>query len=377
MTCKACERSNGTSFCEPLMEDVFYQLEDLSRNEKRVAMVTLVATRGTSPKKEGAKMWVGESGHLLGSVTIGGCVDARVIEASEQALTSFEPQMLSMNLGEEDAWEGGFTCAGTIDILIEPVDLENPRNPLLNVYRTVGREVESGKCVVVATPLDRPATKLIVFYDGRVSGELGTPELDRGAREIARDLIRKRASRTIALDSEAASADVFFEVHGPAETLIVFGAGQVSMSLVSLAKNIGLRTIVVDGRPRFATKERFPDADDLLIGIPSEIARGLRYTSSTFVVLAAHDYKYDVPVLKIVLKTEVPYIGMLGSKRRGEAILKFLEESGVDRQSLNRVRVPTGLDIGAVSASEIALSILAEAVAVKTNRPGTPLKERR
>ena len=360
-----------------VMEDVFDQLENLSRNEKRVAMVTLVATRGTSPKKEGAKMWVGESGHLLGSVTIGGCVDARVIEASEQVLASFEPRMISMSLGEEDAWEGGFTCAGTIDILIEPVDFGNPKDPLRNIYHTVGREVESGKCVVIATPLKRPASKLIVYGDGRVSGALGAAELDRQAQEIAQELIRKRASRTVALDSGISSAEVFFEVHGPAETLIVFGAGHVSMPLVSLAKNLGLRTIVVDGRPRFATRERFPDADELLVGIPSEIARGLRYTLSTFVVLAAHDYKYDIPILKVVLSTEAAYIGMLGSRRRGEAILKFLGESGVDRQALDRVRVPTGLDIGAVSASEIALSILAEAVAVKTGRPGTPLRERR
>ena len=358
------------------MEEAFDQIENLARSEKRIAMVTLVATRGTSPKKEGAKMWVGEEGHLLGSVTIGGCVDARVIEASERALSSSEPQTLSMSLGEEDAWEGGFTCAGTIDILIEPMDLASPEDPLRRLYRTVRDEVERGRCVVVATPLDRPASKLIVYEDGRLSGALASAALDREAREIAQDLIQKRTSRTVTLDSGRSASDVFFEVHGPPQTLIVFGAGQVSMELARLAKNLGLKTIVVDGRPRFATRERFPDADDLLVGIPSEIARGLRYNSSTFVVLAAHDYKYDIPVLKVVLTTDVPYIGMLSSKRRGDAILKFLRESGVEARALERVRVPTGLDIGAVTASEIALSILAEAVAVKTNRPGTPLRER-
>jgi xanthine dehydrogenase accessory factor len=358
------------------MKDVIEQFENLARVEKRVAMVTLVATRGTSPKKEGAKMWVGEGGHLFGAVTIGGCVDARAIEASEQALASFQPQMLSMSLGEEDAWEGGFTCAGTIDILIEPVELANSEDRLCCLYRSIRDEVNAGKCVVMATPLDRPAYKLIVHDDGRVSGKLGAPELDRQAKEIAMELIRKRTSRTIALSSGRASSDVFFEVHGPPPTLIVFGAGHVSTALVSQARNLGLKTIVVDGRPRFATKERFPEADELLVGIPSEIARGLRYTSSTYVVLAAHDYKYDIPVLKVVLNTEAAYIGMLSSKRRGEAILGFLEESGVDRQALDRVRVPIGLDIGAITASEIALSILAEAVAVRTNRPGTPLKGR-
>ena len=147
------------------------------------------------------------------------------------------------------------------------------------------------------------------------------------------------------------------------------------MLLVSLAKELGFRTVVVDGRPRFATRERFPEADELLVGIPSEIAQTLAYNSSTFVVLAAHDYKYDIPVLKKVLKTEAAYVGMLGSKRRGQAILEFLKESGMTAEALDRVRVPVGLDIGAQTAAEIALSILAEAVAVKSGRRGTPMSE--
>src|SRR6185436_2796508 len=184
------------------------------------------------------------------------------------------------------------------------------------------------------------------------------------------------ASRTVALDSNQSFSKVFFEVHGPTPTLVVFGAGHVSMPLVSLAKALGLRTVVVDGRPRFATRERFPDADELLIGIPSEIARTLAYTSSTFVVLAAHDYKYDIPVLKVVLQTEAAYIGMLGSRRRGQAIMEFLKESGVEQLALDRIRVPMGLDIGAESAADIALAVLAEAMAVKANRPGTPVSRK-
>src|SRR5262249_22423971 len=207
-------------------------------------------------------------------------------------------------------------------------------------------------------------------------GTLGDPDIDREARIVALDLIQKRSSRAVALGEDERSTEVFFEVHEPAPTLVVFGAGHVSMALASLARQLGLKTIVVDGRPRFATRTRFPDVYELLVGIPSEIADTLNYTSSTFVVLAAHDYKYDIPVLKIVLKSDASYIGLLSSKRRGKAILKFLEESGVDPQALARVRVPTGLDIGATTAGEIALSILAEAVAVKNGNPGSPLRER-
>src|SRR5262249_11837674 len=159
---------------------------------------------------------------------------------------------------------------------------------------------------------------------------------------------------------------VFFEVHGPPPTLIVFGAGHVAMPLVDLAHDLGLKTVVVDGRPRFATQERFPNADRLLIGIPSEIAESLTYTSSTFVVLTAHDYKYDLPVLKVVLPLRPAYVGLLGSKRRGQAIKDFLRDDGVSQALLDQLHVPTGLDIGAETAAEIALSILAEAVALRS-----------
>ena len=358
------------------MEEVFDQINKLGKAEKRVAMATLVATRGTSPKKEGAKMWVGEQGRILGSVTIGGCIDAHVIEESEEALASFEPRILSIALGDEDAWEGGFTCAGTLQVMIEPIDLSDPKDRLITLYSLVHNEVKRGKRIVVATPLENTPSKLLIFEDGRVSGTLGHAALDLEARKKALTFVSNRTSCSVTLNTATSSTEVFFETHGPAPALIIFGAGPVSMHLVNLAREMGLKTVVVDGRPRFATRERFPLVDELLIGIPSEIAGTLEYTSSTFVVLTAHDYKYDIPVLKTVLKTDAAYIGLLGSKKRGQAILKFLKESGVDEQALNRVRVPTGLDIGAQTAAEIALSILAEAFAVKASRRGAPMSER-
>jgi xanthine dehydrogenase accessory factor len=349
------------------MEELFDDIEKLALAEKRVAMATLVATRGTSPKREGAKMWVGEEGRILGSVTIGGCVDARVIAESEQALSSFESRLVEMNLANEDAWEIGFSCAGDLDVLIEPVHVSN----LLELYRAVRTAVDRGKRAVIATALRETSRKLLIIEEDEASGSLGTPELDRKAQAIALELMRKRTSSTVSLGS----VPVFFEVHGPPLTLIVFGAGHVSMPLVSLAHDLGLKTIVVDGRPRFATRERFPDVDQLLIGIPSEIAETLAYTSSTFVVLTAHDYKYDLPVLKVVLPARPAYVGLLGSKRRGHAIKEFLRDGGMDPALLDQFHVPTGLDIGADTAAEIALSILAEAVAIKSGRSAAFLRD--
>src|SRR5262245_37793144 len=251
------------------MEEVFDQIEKIGKDEKRVAMATLVATRGTSPKKEGAKMWVSEQGRILGSVTIGGCVDAQVIEESEKALAGFESRLLSIALGEEDALEGGFTCAGTIQVMIEPLDLSDPEDRLIALYRLVEDETKNGRRVVVATPLKNPSSKLVVFHDGRVSGTLGDTELDREAREAALKFISGRTSGSVMLNTDLSPVEVFFEAHGPAPALILFGAGPVSMHLANLAREMGLRCVVIDGRPRFVTRERFPQADELLIGIPS------------------------------------------------------------------------------------------------------------
>jgi xanthine dehydrogenase accessory factor len=356
------------------MDELFDDIEKLAQAEKRVAMATLVATRGTSPKREGAKMWVGEEGRILGSVTIGGCVDARVITESEQALSSFQSRLVEMKLGTEDAWEIGFSCAGDLDVLIEPVDLTRGDN-VVEIYRTVRAAVDRGKRAVIATPLRDTLRKLLLVEDGESSGTLGTPELDREAQTIALQMMRRGTSSTVSLGTD--SSPVFFEVHGPPPTLIVFGASHVAMPLVSLAHALGLKTIVVDGRPRFATRERFPDVDQLLIGIPSEIAETLSYTSSTFVVLTAHDYKYDLPVLKITLPARPAYVGLLGSRRRGAAIKEFLREDGMDSELLDQIHVPTGLDIGAETAAEIALSILAETVALKSGRESPPAKAQR
>jgi len=344
------------------MEELFDDIERLAHAEKRVAMATLVATRGTSPKREGAKMWVGEEGRILGSVTIGGCVDARVIAESEQALSSFNSRLVEIKLGNEDAWEIGFSCAGDLDVFIEPVDLTRSDN-VFEVYRAVRNAVDHGKRVVLATSLKDSSRKLLIIEGGEISGSLGTVEFDREAQIVALELMRKGVSSTVSIGPD--SAPIFFETHGPPPTLIVFGASHVAMPLVSLAHDVGLKTIVVDGRPRFATRERFPDVDELLIGIPSEIAETLAYTSSTFVVLTAHDYKYDLPVLKVVLPARPAYVGLLGSKRRGAAIKEFLRDAGMDQSLLDQLHVPTGLDIGAETAAEIALSILAETVALK------------
>jgi len=357
------------------LQETFEQLEQLRTREKRAAMATLVATKGTTPKKEGAKMWVGDGGRILGSVTIGGCVDARVIAESEQVLNGGAPKLLTMSLGDEDAWDLGLTCGGTVEVLIEPVSLERDDDPVVRAYDAIRAESEEGRHSVAVVPLSGGSARLVVRADGSTVGTLGDAALDREATAQALEVMRHSTSRTIALET-GGTEQYFFELHGPATTLIIFGAGHVAMPLVTIARALGWKTIIIDGRERYATRERFPEADEIRIGMLSDIAEQLTYNASTFVVLVAHDYKFELPVLRVVLQQEPAYIGLLGNRRRGKAILDFLKDEGFDAETLARVHVPVGLDIGAQTAAEIALAIVAQAVAVRAQRPGASLRER-
>jgi xanthine dehydrogenase accessory factor len=353
--------------------ELFDHIDELRKTGGRVAVATLVNTHGTTPRKEGAKMVVGEAGKVLGSVTIGGCVDAQVIEEAEDVLTSMRPRLLEMNLGDEEAWEIGLTCGGTIEVFVEPLALDQTDDTAARFYDRVRDHAARGGVGAVVTRLDGDRGKLLVLDDGTIEGSLGERGVtDRFVAE-AQTAIAQGGSRTALLEGVRA----FVEVIAPPALLLVVGASHVAMPLTTLARTLGYRTVVIDGRPRFATRERFPDVDDLKIGIPSELITAYPLVCSTALVLVAHDYKYDLPVLRHALAKDVGYIGMLGSSRRGAAILKLLREEGVDEASLSRVRVPIGLDLGAKSAPEIALAVLAEIQAVRGGGTGLPMSEKK
>src|SRR5262245_52854132 len=188
----------------------------------RAAMATLIATEGSSPRATGSRMWVDEDGRIVGSVTIGGCVDARVIEASTRALEENEPALLSMALGDEDAWAIGMTCAGTIEVLVEPVA---PSDAISIALETVAAEVSEGRAAVVVAPLGGVACRLVVTQDGVLHGSLGDPRLDVAVACEAEELIGGGVSGV----REVGGHRLFFERHAPPLTLVIFGATHVAM----------------------------------------------------------------------------------------------------------------------------------------------------
>jgi len=349
------------------------RIGQLTQGRGKVAAATHVNTGGTTPRKEGAKMLVDEGGGILGSVTIGGCVDAQVMEEAADVLQTMRPRLLEMNLGDEEAWEIGLTCGGTIEVFVEPLTVGSDEASARFFEKARAHAARGGHGAIV-TRLDEPAgAKLLVLDDGTTEGTLGESFLDQRFLADTRAAIAQGTSRTLVLENVRA----FVEVFAPPALLIVVGASHVAMPLTELAHTLGYRTVVLDGRPRFATAERFPGVDELRVGIPSEMIRDYPLVASSALVLVAHDYKYDLPVLRHALDTPIGYVGMLGSARRGTTILKFLRDDGLDEAKLARVHVPIGLDIGARSAPEIALAILAEIQAVRAGGSGQPLSARR
>jgi xanthine dehydrogenase accessory factor len=313
------------------------------RDEPAVALATLISASGSSSKKIGAKMIVGQSGRIIGGVTIGGCVDAQVIEAADAVVAHGGQRLLAISLDDDEAWEIGLTCGGTLEVLITRVEPSSQTDPTVVAHRQALELLEAGDEAVIVTPLDTGGAPYTVRAT-TIDDEPLDAETGAGAG--------------------AGAGRTFVDRIAPPITLLIVGAGQIAMSLTGLARELDMRSVVVDGRERYATRARFPDADDIRVGIPSEIVAGCELNRRTAVVLLAHDYKYELPVLRHVLRQRVGYIGLLGSKKRGAAIRQMLAEEGITSDELARIHTPIGLDLGGKESGEVALAVLAEIVAV-------------
>lgn len=357
------------------MSELLEQFSHVKAAGRPAALATLVGAAGATPKKAGSTMWVAEDGSLLGSVTIGGCVDARVIERAENVIRSGVPELLRMTLGDEDAWALGLTCGGEVEVLVQRVDAGVADDPSVAAYRTAQSAYEAGRAAIVVAHLDQRRERLVIDENGAMTGTLGDSALDALARDIAaKRLAASQPSGIERISSDDREVALFFERLAPPETVVIYGATQVAMSLAVFTRELGMRTTIVDGRERMATHERFPLADEIHVGMLSDFAEQHVATKHTYVVLLAHDYKYELPVLREVLRGEAGYIGMLGSRRRGESIRAMLLEDGFTPAELSRLRSPIGLPIGAKSAAEIALAIAAEIVAVREGRDTAPMR---
>jgi xanthine dehydrogenase accessory factor len=364
------------------MRPIFDDILRASQDSLGAALATVVATVGTAPRKEGAKMLVIEGRTLKGAVTIGGCVDAQVIEASAQVIRSGVPQLLSVDLGEEDALEIGLTCAGALRILVEPVRMA----PEISARMKYLLERETPFAFLTVThsslPATKPSTKALLTAAGELCSSLGDDRLDGVASRLAKDLLSLGISRAVQLDStfkpveahEHAAVEIFIDIAGYSPDLYIFGAGQVGVPVAKLAAEVGFRVHVIDTRPLFANRERFPTASEVLVGFPGEIARECELSQLSFALVLTHSAKHDLPVLEILLRSDIRYIGVLGSSRRAAVLAQRLREMGFTEGEITRLHIPVGLDIGAESAEQMAVAVVAELLMVRNGRSGQSMR---
>jgi xanthine dehydrogenase accessory factor len=300
---------------------------------QRAAVATVIATRSSAPRPVGSKLIVREDGSIEGSVS-NGCVESDVILAAQEVLAGGRPRLVTYGITDEMAFGIGLPCGGEIDVFVE---------------RYTGDESDVALTVV----------------SGEEAGEkLHHPDLEQAAR---------RRGRSHVLEVEG--RQVFADVSVPPPRLFVYGAADTAESLCAVAKLLGWRTIVADARPRFATPERLPSADEILVLWPDEALAHVAPDGATAIVVLTHDDKFDLPLVRGALATDVGYLGWLGSRRNQERRRGLLLEAGVAEDDLERVRGPAGLDLGAASPEETAVSILAEILAVRAGRSGGPLRE--
>jgi xanthine dehydrogenase accessory factor len=325
----------------------------------RIALATVVATRRSAPRPIGAKLAISAQGELAGSVS-GGCVENEVYENAREVLDGGPPRLLSYGISDDLALSVGLPCGGEIDVFVDEV-----RGPLAERVLQV---VERGERAVVLTVLegDDVGAELLVTEEGQRVGD--APE---EVAERATQLIRDGRSGVV----EIAGRNVFADVYGPPPRLLIYGAVDTAEALCQAARTIGWQPIVADARGRFATTERLPSAEELVVAWPEETLAQVRPDHATAIVVLTHDEKFDVPMIAGALKTDAFYIGALGSRKAQERRRQSLLEAGVDEAALERVSGPCGLDIGAHTPAETAISILAEIMAVRAARDGGRLRE--
>ncbi|MFD8014283.1 XdhC family protein [Streptomyces sp. NPDC058955] len=355
------------------MLDIAEELHRWVEQGRDFAVATVVAVGGSAPRQPGAALAVDSEGTAIGSVS-GGCVEGAVYELCRTALDDGEVVVERFGYSDEDAFAVGLTCGGIIDILVTPV-----RG---GVFPAALAAAVSGEAAALARIVSGPAEllgqALLVHPDGSYEGRLGGhPELDRTAAAEARALLDAGRTGTVEIGEDGSRCGqpltLLVESSVPAPRMIVFGAIDFASALVRVGKFLGYHVTVCDARPVFATRLRFPEADEIVVAWPHRYLESTEVDARTVLCVLTHDAKFDVPLLQAALRLPVAYVGAMGSRRTHEDRNERLREVGVTELELARLRSPIGLDLGARTPEETALSIGAEIVANRRGGSGASL----
>lgn len=356
-------------------------LDDLARWRdagRRAAMARVVGIAGSAPRDLGAAMAVDAGGEVVGSVS-GGCVEGAVVTEALDVLERGEPRTVAFGYSDDDAFAVGLTCGGTIELFIEPVVWDDDAGVLAALHDALRADEPAALAAVVEGP--HTGAKLLVDRDGRAIGSLGDADLDR---VVARDAAGALAEGVTVIrhygehgEARESAVSVLVESFAPPPQMLVFGAVDFTRSLVRVAKTLGYRVTVCDAREVFATRQRFPEADEVVVEWPHRLLErvGADLGPRDAVCVLTHDHKFDVPAVLAALRTDVGYIGAMGSRRTHAEREARLRAEGATDDDLRRLMSPIGLDIGARTPDETAVSICAEIIAVRTGRPAPSLRD--
>jgi xanthine dehydrogenase accessory factor len=356
-------------------------LDDLLRWWEEGATVgvgTVVGTFRSAPRPAGAAMLVGPEGTAVGSVS-GGCVEGAVYETASGIREGAPALLTRYGVSDDDAFAVGLTCGGIIDVFAEAYSRQS-----FPEFGELAASIRAGERVALATIIagrDDQLGRHLVVWEDRTAGDLGSARIDAAVRDDARGLLAsgRTATLTYGLDGERLDSglQVFVAAFAPAPRMLVFGAIDFAAAVARIGGFLGYRVTVCDARPVFATRKRFPDADEVVVDWPHRYLQaqvdGGALDGRTVICVLTHDPKFDVPVLSIALSLDVAYVGAMGSRNTHEDRESRLREAGVTDEQLDRLSSPIGLDLGARTPEETAVSIAAEIIARRWSGNGSPL----
>lgn len=352
------------------MKNIYEEIEQYIAGGETVATATVVRTQGSTPREVGAKMVVRPSGDILGTIG-GGCGEAEVWQEAMYAIKDGRRRTVRIDLTGDVTLDTEMVCGGVMSIF---VDLWEEREA--EFLATINRAFKGSMKVALATPLstDQARPRRLVLPDGHTVGTLGDDKADALVTSQALEALAQGASRVVSSPREG--PDVFIEVQVSPPTLLIAGGGHIAVPLTKMGTMLGFKVVVVDDRPAFANRERFPDADEVLAADFGDALANYPLDEQTYVAIMTRGHAHDMECLLQVVDAPVAYIGMIGSRRRVRGVLDLVKEEGCSEELLARVHAPIGLDVGAQTPEEIALSVLAEVVKVRRGGTGRSMSHR-
>ena len=349
---------------------------------KSTALATVVHVDGSSYRRPGARMLVDDEGFLTGAIS-GGCLEGDALRKAMLALSQQKTKLVTYDTSNEDDMTIGIQlgCAGIIQVLFEPINSSSPYNPIELIRESISRRQHA--VLLTLFNLDNKnqeqgGTCLLLQEDGILRGDIQHQDFQDALVNDMKDVLQSGKSIFKSYVDQHQSNTAFIEFMQPAVSLVIVGAGNDAIPMMQIANTLGWDIRVVDGRNTHAKPEKFQTACQVLVSKPEEVLGQLPIDDRTAFVMMTHNYNYDIAMLKALLPMDIPYIGMLGPKKKTARMLKEIQDAGlkIDDKMLEKVYGPTGLELGAETPEEIALSITAEILSVMNGTPGGQLKRK-